>query len=352
MSATPRDLPAATPAAAGYRMPAEWHPHAATWLTWPKDPVTWPDRVPAVQEIYLQFLEALTPHETVHLLVDDGEVAADVRARCAGRPVVRERLVCHEVPTVDSWIRDYGPNFLLGPHGELAFNDWHFNAWGGKYETLMRDSDVPARLTTLARVPRFEPGIVLEGGSIDVDGQGTVITTEQCLLHPNRNPSLTRADLEAYLRAYLGVSQVLWLGEGIEGDDTDGHVDDITRFVSEDTIVTVVERDPADANYEPLRENRRRLELARSASGQPYRIVDLPMPGLVAADGDRLPASYANFYIANGVVLLPVYGHADDRTVVDILQPLFPDRRVVPLPCEPLVWGMGSIHCVTQQQPA
>jgi agmatine deiminase len=343
----PRD----TPASAGYRMPAEWHPHAGTWLTWPKDPVTWPDRVPAVQEIYLQFLEALTPHEVVNLLVDDADVAADVRARCAGRSVVLDRLVCHEVPTVDSWIRDYGPNFLLGADGRLAFNDWEFNAWGGKYEALARDTDVPRRLEVLGAVPRFVPGIVLEGGSIDVDGQGTVLTTEQCLLHPNRNPSLTRDDIGGYLREYLGVSQVLWLGEGIEGDDTDGHVDDITRFVAPDTIVTVVEDDPADANHGPLQDNLRRLHLARDAAGRPYRIVTLPMPGYVMADGDRLPASYANFYIANGVVLLPVYGHPHDEVAVEILQPLFPDRRVVPIHCEPLVWGMGSIHCVTQQQP-
>lgn len=341
-----------TPAAAGYHMPAEWQRHAATWLTWPKDPVTWPDRVPAVQEIYLQFLEALTPHEVVHLLVDDADVAADVRARCAGRPVVLDRLVCHVVPTVDSWIRDYGPNFVRHADGRVAFNHWIFNAWGGKYETLARDADVPTRIDLLADVPRFTPGIVLEGGSIDVDGRGTVLTTEQCLLHPNRNPSLSRADLEGYLRDYLGVSQVLWLGEGIEGDDTDGHVDDITRFVAPDTIVTVVEDDPADANHEPLLENLRRLELARDTSGAPYRVVTLPMPGRVLAEGEPLPASYANFYIANGVVLLPVYGHANDAVARETLQSLFPTRRVVPIASEPLVWGMGSIHCVTQQQPA
>ncbi len=224
--------PARTPASLGYRMPAEWHPHAATWLTWPKDPVTWPDRVPAVQEIFLQFIDALTPHERVCLLVDDAAVAADVRARCQGRSALPEHLDLVEVETVDSWIRDYGPNFLIGPDGQLAFNHWRFNAWGGKYETLMRDASVPSRLAALAGVTKFEPGIVLEGGSIDVNGAGTVLTTEQCLLHPNRNPRLSKADIEAYLRLHLGVQQVLWLGDGIEGDDTDGHIDDITRFVS------------------------------------------------------------------------------------------------------------------------
>jgi agmatine deiminase len=332
-------------------MPAEWHRHAATWLTWPRDPVTWPDRVPAVQEIFLQFVDALTPHERVCLLVDNADVAADVRERCHGRPARLEHLRLIEIETVDSWIRDYGPNFLLGPEQQLAFNHWGFNAWGGKYETLMRDASVPARLDELAAVTKFEPGLVLEGGSIDVNGAGVVLTTEQCLLHPNRNPGTTKADLEAALRAYLGVQQVLWLGEGIEGDDTDGHVDDITRFVAADTIVTAVEDDPADANHAPLRDNLERLRAARQPDGQPWRIVTLPMCGHVMAEGERLPASYANFYIANDVVLAPVYGHANDDAATAILRDLFPTRRVVPIQCEPLVWGMGSIHCVTQQQP-
>ncbi len=341
-----------TPASLGYRMPAEWHPHAATWLTWPKDPVTWPDRVPEVQEVYLQFLDALTPHERVCLLVDDEGVAEDVRARCRGRAVDAGNLEFVVVETVDSWIRDYGPNFLLGPGDRLAFNHWGFNAWGGKYEALMRDASVPARLDVLTDVERFEPGIVLEGGSIDVNGAGTVITTEQCLLNPNRNPGLAREQLEAYLRDYLGVQQVLWLGDGIEGDDTDGHVDDITRFATTDTIVTAVEADPADPNHGPLLDNVARLRAARRPDGSPWRIVELPMPGYVMADGDRLPASYANFYIANQVVLAPMYRHANDAVATAILQELFPAHRVVPIQCEALVWGMGSIHCVTQQQPA
>ena len=342
---------ARTPAALGYRMPAEWHPHAATWLTWPKDPVTWPDRVPAVQEIFLQFIDALTPHERVCLLVDNADVAADVRQRCQGRAARVEQLRLIEIETVDSWIRDYGPNFLLGPERQLAFNHWGFNAWGGKYESLMRDASVPARLDELAGIPKFEPGLILEGGSIDVNGAGTVLTTEQCLLHPNRNAGATKADLEAALRTHLGVQQVVWLGEGIEGDDTDGHVDDITRFVGSDTIVTVIEDDPADANHGPLRDNLARLQASLQPNGNPWRIVTLPMCGYVMADDDRLPASYANFYIANDVVLAPIYGHANDAAAMAILRDLFPSRRVVPIQCEPLVWGMGSIHCVTQQQP-
>lgn len=345
-------IPARTPASLGFRMPAEWHPHAATWLTWPKDPVTWPDRVPAVQEIFLQFIDALTPHERVCLLVDDADVAADVRRRCEGRQAVVSNLELIEVQTVDSWIRDYGPNFLLGPNGELGYNHWGFNAWGGKYEALMRDASVPTRLAALEGVTRFEPGIVLEGGSIDVNGAGTVLTTEQCLLHPNRNASLSKADIEAYLRVHLGVQQVLWLGDGIEGDDTDGHVDDITRFVDPTTIVTVIEDDPADPNHGPLDDNLARLRSARQPNGEPWRIVTLPMPGKVLAEGDRLPASYANFYIANGVVIVPTFNDPNDRVALGILADLFPDREVVGLHAVDLVLGLGTLHCLTQQEPA
>jgi agmatine deiminase len=233
----------------------------------------------------------------------------------------------------------------------LAYNAWGFNAWGDKYETLKRDAGIPRALAPILRVPVFEPGLVLEGGSIDVNGEGVVMTTDQCLLHPNRNPGTSRADLERALRDHLGVSEVLWLGEGVAGDDTDGHIDDIARFVSPRTIVCAVEDDPADANYAPLQDNLRRLELARDPAGRRYQVIKLPMPGRVLAEGEPLPASYANFYIANDVVLLPVYDHVNDAAAIDTLQQLFPDRRVVPIMCEPLVWGMGAIHCVTQQQP-
>jgi agmatine deiminase len=341
---------ASKPAALGYRMPAEWHRHAATWLTWPKDPVTWPDRVPQVQAIFIRMAELLAEREVVNLLVDDEATRDTVRQRLTSPHAANVHL--HVLPTVDSWIRDYGPNFLIGG-GALGYNHWGFNAWGGKYETLMADADVPTRLAPLLDgMPRFEPGLILEGGSIDVNGAGIVLTTEQCLLNKNRNPQVGRAEIEQALRDYLGVQQVLWLGDGVAGDDTDGHIDDIARFVASDTIVTAVEEDPADANYAPLQDNLKRLQAARDAAGRPFRIVSLPMPGPVLADGEPLPASYANFYIANGLVLLPVYGHANDRRAVEILQPLFPDRQVVPINCEPLVWGMGAIHCVTQQQPA
>ncbi len=341
------------PAALGFRMPAEWNPHHSTWLTWPKDPETWPDRVTQVEEIYLQMISALTAHEYVDLLVDDEETEQKVRARC-GAPA---RLRFHRIQTVDSWIRDYGPNFLIGPNGEPAFNDWIFNAWGNKYEELKQDDGVPRQLEHVLRMQRFSPGVVMEGGSIEVNGAGCVLTTEQCLLNPNRNPQLSRNEVEQYLKDYLGITKVLWLGEGIVGDDTDGHIDDIARFVAPNVIVGALEDDPEDPNYEILRDNLARLRSMTDASGRPFEIVTLPMPGVVGGtststrDLDRLPASYANFYIANNTVLLPIFGHANDARAVETLEQLFPDRRVIPINCEPLVWGMGTIHCVTQQQP-
>jgi len=382
MTAASADFLNKTPAELGFYMPAEWRAHAATWLTWPKDPETWPGRVPQVENIFLQMMAALAPHETVNLLVDDQETEQSVRARCtfAGAGNVR----FHRIPTVDSWIRDYGPNFLVsdavsdklqfvvgspqvpsletsdnlksGGH-KLAFNDWIFNAWGNKYEELKQDDQIPKRLEGLLQVPRFEPGIVMEGGSIEVNGAGCVLTTAQCLLNPNRNPHLSKSEIERHLKDYLGVVKVLWLGEGIVGDDTDGHIDDIARFVAENVIVCAVEDDPLDANYELLQDNLARLQQMTDASGRVFEIVTLPMPGVVGGAStdkrnlDRLPASYANFYIANNVVLAPVFGHANDARALETLQRAFPDRRVVAINCEPLVWGMGTIHCVTQQQP-
>ena len=344
-----------TPAALGFYMPAEWRTHAATWLTWPKDPETWPDRVAQVEQIYIEMMAALAPHETVNLLVDDGATERVVRERCAFPGA--ENIRFHHIPTVDSWIRDYGPNFLINDRGTRAFNNWIFNAWGDKYETLKHDDDVPLFLEPVLQLHRFEPGIVMEGGAIDVNGAGCVLTTEQCLLNPNRNPHLSRKEIEDYLKSYLGVTRVLWLGEGIVGDDTDGHVDDIARFVAPNVIVCAVEDDPQDANHELLKDNLKRLESMTDVNNSPFEIVTLPMPGVVGGTStdtrnlDRLPASYANFYIANNVVLAPVFGGLNDQRAVETLQRVFPDRRIVPINCEPLVWGMGTIHCVTQQEP-
>ena len=338
-------------------MPAEWSRQSAMWFSWPKDPLTWPDRVPQVEEIFLRMMAALAPHQTVNLLVDDEATERSVRARCAFAH--RENVVFHRLKTVDSWIRDYGPNFLVNGNGQLAYNRWIFNAWGDKYEELKRDSVIPEQLESVLQVPRFEPGIVMEGGSIEVNGAGCVLTTEQCLLNPNRNPHLNRAEIEQYLKNHLGVVKVLWLGEGIVGDDTDGHIDDLSRFVAPRVIVTAVEDDPHDENYHLLQDNLKRLEKMTDAEGRPFEVVTLPMPGFIGGecpdngrDLERLPASYANFLIANNIILAPIYGHANDQRALETLQKCFPTRRIVGINCEPLIYGMGAIHCVSQQQPA
>ncbi|HEX9817113.1 MAG TPA: agmatine deiminase family protein [Candidatus Thermoplasmatota archaeon] len=345
MPPTPREL--------GFRMPAEWQPHESTWLAWPHDPVTWPDRVPIVEERYIEMIRALTPHERVDLLVKDDNVQSKVADRLRDEKI--KNVALHRIPTADSWIRDYGPNFLKREQKnkvEIGYNRWIFNAWGNKYDALLPDDGIPERLPTIQSLERFAPGIVMEGGSIEVDGAGTVLTTEQCLLNKNRNPKLTITQIEQKLRDHLGVTQVLWLKDGIEGDDTDGHIDDIARFTDEDTIVAAVEKDESDANHKPLRDNLAALQAMKNAVGKPYHVIELPMPERVDADDGRLPASYANFYIANKVVLLPIFGAKADKKAEAVLKSLFPSRKIVPIRCEDVVWGMGTIHCLSQQQPA
>ncbi|MCG3177090.1 MAG: putative agmatine deiminase [Candidatus Omnitrophica bacterium] len=336
-------------------MPAEWERHEGTWLTWPHNRITWPGAMLAqVERIYARMITALLQGERVHLVVGGPEHVRKVQ-RLLPRTARTHRLIYHHARAVDTWIRDYGPIFVKkGP--EVAFTKWIFNAWGGKYSDLARDNGVVDRLSALRDHRRWDPGIVLEGGSIDMDGQGTCLTTEQCLLNRNRNPRLDRRSLETYLKRYLGVRKVIWLKEGIEGDDTDGHVDDITRFTAPRTVVTAVEHDRSDRNHELLDENLLLLRKATDAQGRRLRIVELPMPGRVGparddSPHDRLPASYANFYIGNAAVLLPVYSHANDGKAVKIMKSLFKDRKIVPIECTPLVYGLGSIHCVSQQQP-
>lgn len=343
-----------TPAALGYRMPAEWEPHTATWLAWPHNEDTWPGRLPQVRDIFLDMIEALHRHETVHLLVNDAATAEQVDQRIRERGLEAGAINLHEMPTADAWLRDSGPIFLTGdsPQLTLAASAWRFNAWGGKYADLQADAGLSQRIASRLGVRCFAPGIVLEGGAIDVNGSGACLTTEQCLLHPNRNPDLQRADIECHLGATLGVCHVIWLGRGIAGDDTDGHVDDVARFVGPSTVVCALETDPQDANFAPLQDNLRRLRAATDECGRSLDVVPLPMPGRVGSPQERLPASYANFYIANGVVLVPVYDHPNDDRALRTLQDLFSGRRVIGIPCEPLVWGLGAIHCVTQQQPA
>jgi agmatine deiminase len=334
-----------TPRELGYRMPAEWHPHTATWLSWPRrEGISFPGRYDEVLPTLTEMVRALAAHETVNINVCDAGTEAD------GRKVLgtTDNVRFHRFSTNEPWCRDYGPIFVKRDN-ELAVVDWGYNAWGGKYPPFDLDDAIPQHVARLLALPLFSPGIVMEGGSIDVNGEGLLLTTETCLLNPNRNPQLNKKQIEQYLKDYLGVEKILWLGEGIVGDDTDGHVDDLTRFVSTDTVVTVVEEDPQDENYRPLQENLKRLRKMPEIK----HIVDLPMPGIVEHDGQRLPASYANFYVANNVVLLPVYRHPKyDARAQGILQKLFPDRRVVAIDSTSLIWGLGSFHCLTQQQPA
>jgi agmatine deiminase len=345
----------ASPAQLGYRMPAEWEPHAGTWFTWPRpEGISFPDKYDTVPPLYAELIRHLVEVEEVNINVwnSDMEGWAGDLLRKYKAPLERVRF--HHFPAYEPWCRDHGPIFLVreqnGKH-ERAIVDWGYNAWGNKYPPFDLDDAIPQHVAKLRDLPLFSPGIVMEGGSIEVNGRGTLLTTEACLLNPNRNPHLNKSQIEQYLKDYLGVTKVLWLGEGIVGDDTDGHIDDITRFVNPTTVVTVVEEDPQDENHELLQENLKRLRILRDQDDQPLRVVELPMPGRIEHEGQRLPASYANFYLANRMVLVPTYRSANDAKALAILQKVFSDRRVVGIDSTELIWGLGSFHCISQQEP-
>jgi agmatine deiminase len=342
-----------TPRSEGYAMPAEWAPHRATWLSWPHNCETWPSQLARVQDIWLRMIVELAPHEQVCLLVNDRGTENDVAARLRAARAVMENIAILRVLTVDVWMRDYGPTFVTrtAEKEPLACNDWIFNGWGGKYKAYEQDDGVAKEIATRLGVPVFAHPVVLEGGSIEVNGAGICLTTTQCLLHKNRNPNLSQSEIESFLQEALGVNQIIWLGDGIAGDDTDGHIDDIARFVNPATVVCVREANPRDENYAPLQENYERLLAARNASGAKLEVVSLPSPAPLGYEGTRLPASYANFYIANELVLAPVFGDPADVRALGILQEVFPGRKVVGLPCADVVAGLGAIHCVTQQEP-
>jgi agmatine deiminase len=344
-----------TPAELGYRMPAEWEAHRGTWLSWPHKAASWPGNFDPVPPLFARMVRHLADHEEVHINVAGPAMEQEVRRFLTDAGADTGNVFFHYHPTNDAWCRDHGPIFLVRSDDgrqSQAVVDWDFNAWGGKYPPYDLDDVIPTRVAEELGLPAFHPGIVLEGGSIDVNGRGTLLTTEACLLNPNRNPRLTRPEIEEYLRSYLGVCHILWLGEGIVGDDTDGHVDDLTRFVDPTTVVTVVEDDPTDENYEPLQQNLERLSRMTDQDGRSLRVVTLPMPRPLWHDGQRLPASYANFYVANDLVLLPGYDPARDEEARATLQRLFPTREVVAIDCTDLVWGLGAFHCVTQQWPS
>ncbi|OLA98500.1 MAG: agmatine deiminase [Verrucomicrobia bacterium 13_2_20CM_55_10] len=340
-----------TPAALGYRMPAEWEPHAATWLSWPRrEGISFPESFDRVLPALRAMVEALIESEHICINVCNGAHEAEARSVLGGLPM--ERVTFYRIPTNEPWCRDHGPIFLTRDRDpKLALVDWDYNAWGNKYPPFNLDEVVPTRVAEVLKVPVFYPHMILEGGSIEVNGAGALLTTESCLLNKNRNPNFSRDEIEARLRDYLGVRDILWLGDGIAGDDTDGHIDDLARFVSERTVVAVVEEDRDDENYQLLQKNLaclRQMKIGKDS----IEMLTLPMPKKIMREELRLPASYANFYIANSCVLVPTFADSADELALSVLRECFPHRRVIGIDCRELVWGLGTFHCLTQQQPA
>jgi agmatine deiminase len=348
-------MPAATqtPADLGFRMPAEWARQEAVWLSWPHNRRTWPGNFRPIPAVFAAVAAQVSLRETVRINIAH---RYQKRARAligkAGADMANVEFYNH--PTNDAWCRDHGPIFVRNDRtGEVAVTDWKYNAWGGKYPPYDLDNKIPSRVARALGLRRFPNRMVLEGGSIDVNGKGVLLTTEACLLNRNRNPRLTRAQIEAHLAGFLGAGRVLWLGDGIAGDDTDGHVDDLARFFSETGIVTCVERNRRDVNHRALAENLARLHAFQTQSGGRYRIETLPMPAPCERQGRRLPASYANFLVINGAVLMPAFRQPRrDRQAAEVLASCFPGREVVPIDCLELVWGLGTLHCISQQQPS
>ena len=346
-----------TPAAHGYAFPAEWHRHAGTWISWPRpEGISFPGRYAECIHNVIEVIRTIAQFERVNINVPNIDYERIVRELLTHGKVPLRRVTFHHIRTNECWTRDHGPAFVLRQRRgrtESAIVDWGYNAWGGKYPPYDADDEVPTRVAETLRLPVFYPRIVMEGGAVDFNGAGTVLTTTSCLLNENRNPHLSQRQIERLLKTYYGQRHVIWLGEGIAGDDTDGHIDDLARFVDEGTIVIGMEDDRSDPNYRVLRSNRRLLDRARDQDGRPFGIVELPMPRPVSYKGQRLPATYMNFYFVNGALLVPTFSDARrDRQALDILQRLLPRRRVVGVDCRALIWGLGAIHCLTQQQPA
>jgi agmatine deiminase len=340
-----------TPLQLGYHMPAEWEKHDAIWLSWPYDLDSFPE-IDRVEQAYISIITAIHEGEMVNLLVKDEPMLNRVVELLREADINLKQVKFHVLNYADVWFRDYGPTFVVNcTAGKLAMINWIFNAWGEKYVELMADTRIPCLINDDLLLECFQPGIVLEGGSVEVNGCGTVLTTEQCLLNRNRNPGLEKEDIEAYLREYLGVCKVIWLKQGIAGDDTDGHIDDIARFVDPITVLCAYEDDPEDENYLALKENYDLLSSSTDQDGQKLKVIKLPMPGDVGEER-RLPASYANFYIGNEVVLVPIFGHKNDKEALRIIQEAIPNRKVVGINCREMVSGLGTIHCISQQQPA
>ena len=337
----------------GFHFPAEWAPHTATWLSWPHKEESWPGKIVTIYKPYCEFIKAVSEGEIVRINVANEQMAAFAKEQLMAVGADLKKIEFFEFPTNDAWCRDHGPAFLVNSDTkQKVIVDWGYNAWGDKYPPYDLDDVIPTKIANHFNLPVYHPGIVMEGGSVDFNGKGTVLTTTACLLNKNRNPQLNQQQIESYLQNYYGVEQVLWLGDGIIGDDTDGHIDDITRFTNEDTVVTVIEENKSDENYHILQENLETLKTMRLLNGRQLNIAELPMPDPVFYDGQRLPASYANFYISNAAIVVPTYRCNNDDRALDILTRCFPDRKVIGIDSTDIIWGLGSFHCLSQQEPS
>ena len=342
-----------TPKQLGYYFPAEFAQHVATWLSWPHKEASWPGKINTIYPSYSKFIKELTKGELVRINVADEAMKASAISHLQKEDVDLSKVEFFFHPTNDAWCRDHGPAFLINPSAEQkkVIVDWGYNAWGNKYPPFDLDDVVPTLIGNHLNIPVFNPGIVMEGGSVEFNGAGTVMTSTACLLNPNRNPHLNQQQIEEYLCNYYGMEQVLWVDEGIIGDDTDGHIDDTVRFVNEDTVITVIEEDNNDENYELLQHNLKQLKAMRLLNGKQLNIIELPMPEKLIYDDQRLPCSYANFYIANKSVIVPVFQTNRDEKALQIIQDCFPDRNVVGIDSLDIIWGLGSFHCLSQQEP-
>lgn len=343
-----------TPKQLGYYFPAEFHPHVATWLSWPHKEASWPGKIHTIYPYYSRFVKYLADSEKVRINVLDEAMKAFATGhlQSAGVNLANVEFFLH--PTNDAWCRDHGPAFLINPDAaaKKVVVDWNYNAWGGKYPPFEQDDVIPTLIANHYKLPVFNPGIIMEGGSVEFNGKGTILTSTCCLLNENRNPHLNRDQVEEYLHQYYGADQVLWVEDGIIGDDTDGHIDDTIRFVNEDTVLTVVETDKQDENYELLQQNLKQLQQMRLLNGKQLNIIHLPMPDAVIYDEQRLPASYANFYISNKYVIVPTFQCKKDDEALSIISGCFKDREVVGIDSTEIIWGLGSFHCLSQQEPA
>jgi len=342
-----------TPRDQGYSFPAEWEKHAGTWLSYPHNEASWPGKIHTIFPYYHQFVKELARGERVNINVLDDNMRDSVEKALADIGVTMQNISLHLNPTNDAWCRDHGPAFVLNPRSRQpkAIVSWEYNGWGGKYPAEL-DTQIPSKVGEMLGLPVYYPGIVMEGGSVDFNGKGTILTTTSCLLNPNRNPTLDRDQIEYLLLEFYGAEQVLWLGEGIEGDDTNGHIDDLTRFINEDTVITMVEHNRSDANYAPLKENLKALGKFRLPNGKQLNIAEIPMPAPMYYEKQRLPVSYANFYFANAGLMVPIYRCKQDDKAITILESVIKDRPVVDLDSVEIIWGLGSWHCLSQQEPA